>query len=229
VSKWSGRSASTRIDLRVVDAAAVPERAQRSRRSEEKRRRIGHTFIDVFEEAARHVAGDVGFLVQGTLYPDVIESSSAVGRPSVTIKTHIMSAACARPAVQLIEPLRELFKDEVREVGRSWGSLPRSWGGTRSLDRAWRPHPGPSHRGAPQVLRRVDAIYIAESVPPACTIRSGSVRRALPSSRSASWRRPHLRARGGAERGDESRRMTGTAFGFPPEVLGRSPAASATR
>ncbi|HEU5466475.1 MAG TPA: glutamine-hydrolyzing GMP synthase, partial [Gemmatimonadales bacterium] len=77
------------IDLRVVDASArfLKELAG-IEDPEEKRRRIGHTFIDVFEDAAKHVSGDVGFLVQGTLYPDVIESSSPKGGPSVTIKTH---------------------------------------------------------------------------------------------------------------------------------------------
>src|SRR5207245_3852974 len=88
-----------------------------------KRRRIGHAFIDVFEDAARHVeGGDVGLLVQGTLYPDVIESTSAKGGPSVTIKTH-HNVGGLRPNLpwQLVEPLRELFKDEVREVGRELG------------------------------------------------------------------------------------------------------------
>ena len=88
--RWSGPFAKhLGIDLRVVDAtdrfladlAGIED-------PEEKRRRIGHTFIDVFEDAARHVEGDVGFLVQGTLYPDVIESTSPRGGPSVTIKTH---------------------------------------------------------------------------------------------------------------------------------------------
>jgi len=102
------------IDLRVVDArdrflkdlAGIED-------PEEKRRRIGHVFIDVFEEAARHVVGDVAFLVQGTLYPDVIESASPRGGPSVTIKTH-HNVGGLRPDLPwaLIEPLRELFKDE---------------------------------------------------------------------------------------------------------------------
>jgi GMP synthase (glutamine-hydrolysing) len=108
------------VDLRVVDAsdrflgelAGIED-------PEEKRRRIGHMFIDVFEDAARHVDGEVGFLVQGTLYPDVIESSSPRGGPSVTIKTH-HNVGGLRPDLpwQLVEPLRELFKDEVRQVGR---------------------------------------------------------------------------------------------------------------
>ncbi|PYO83194.1 MAG: GMP synthase (glutamine-hydrolyzing), partial [Gemmatimonadetes bacterium] len=153
------------IDLRVVDAgerflaalAGVED-------PEEKRRRIGHAFIDVFEDAARHVGGDVGFLVQGTLYPDVIESSSPRGGPSVTIKTH-HNVGGLRPNLpwKLIEPLRELFKDEVRQVGRELG-LPEEIVGRHPF-----PGPGLAIRVLGPVtperldlLRRVDAIYIDE-------------------------------------------------------------------
>src|SRR5205807_10389953 len=85
----------------------------------EKRARIGHTFIDAFQDAAQHVSGDVGFLVQGTLYPYVIESASPQGAPSVAIKTH-HNVGGLRPNLpwKLIEPLRELFKDAGRQVGR---------------------------------------------------------------------------------------------------------------
>jgi GMP synthase (glutamine-hydrolysing) len=84
---------------------------------EKKRRIIGHLFIEIFEEEARRL-GDVGFLVQGTLYPDVIESVSVKG-PSATIKTHHnVGGLPERMHLSLVEPLRELFKDEVREVGR---------------------------------------------------------------------------------------------------------------
>ena len=77
------------MDLRVVDAThRFLKELKDVEDPEEKRRRIGHTFIDVFEDAAHHVTGNVGFLVQGTLYPDVIESTSAKGGPSATIKTH---------------------------------------------------------------------------------------------------------------------------------------------
>src|SRR5206468_6238756 len=77
------------IDLRVVDAThAFLKELKDVEDPEEKRRRIGHTFIDVVEDAAWHVEGTVGFLVQGTLYPDVIESTSPSGGPSATIKTH---------------------------------------------------------------------------------------------------------------------------------------------
>jgi GMP synthase (glutamine-hydrolysing) len=84
---------------------------------ERKRRIIGHLFIEVFEAEAQRI-GDVDFLVQGTLYPDVIESVSVRG-PSATIKTHHnVGGLPERMRLALVEPLRELFKDEVREVGR---------------------------------------------------------------------------------------------------------------
>ena len=154
------------MDLRVVDAEArFLETLADVTDPEEKRRRIGHAFIDVFEEAARHVgAGDVEFLVQGTLYPDVIESTSPRGGPSVTIKTH-HNVGGLRPNLpwQLIEPLRELFKDEVRQVGRELG-LPEEIVGRHPF-----PGPGlairvlgPVTRERLDLLRRVDAIYMEE-------------------------------------------------------------------
>jgi GMP synthase (glutamine-hydrolysing) len=140
-------------DLRVVDAgprflaalAGVDD-------PEEKRRRIGHTFIDVFEEAARQVGPDVGYLVQGTLYPDVIESASPRGGPSATIKTH-HNVGGLRPDLPfaLIEPLRELFKDEVRQVGRELG-LP---------EEVVRRHPFPGPGLAVRILGPVDAERVA--------------------------------------------------------------------
>ena len=153
------------IDLRVVDAT---ERFLKELAGiedpEEKRRRIGHMFIDVFEDAARHVEGDVRFLVQGTLYPDVIESTSPRGGPSVTIKTHHnVGGLRADLPWTLIEPLRELFKDEVRQVGRELG-LPEEIVGRHPF-----PGPGLAIRVLGPVtaerldlLRRVDAIYIDE-------------------------------------------------------------------
>jgi GMP synthase (glutamine-hydrolysing) len=153
------------IDLRVVDASerflgALSGMAD----PEEKRRRIGHTFIDVFEHAASDVGGDVGFLVQGTLYPDVIESTSPKGGPSVTIKTHHnVGGLPERLPFRLIEPLRELFKDEVRQVGRELG-LPEEMVGRHPF-----PGPGLAIRilGAVDgpsldVLRKADAIYLEE-------------------------------------------------------------------
>ena len=153
------------IDLHVVDAGVrFLKELQGVDDPEEKRRRIGHTFIDVFEDGARHVTGEVKFLVQGTLYPDVIESSSPFGGPSVTIKTH-HNVGGLRPDLPwtLIEPLRELFKDEVRQVGRELG-LPEEIVGRHPF-----PGPGlairvigPVTEERLDVLRRVDAIYIAE-------------------------------------------------------------------
>ncbi|HET7295648.1 MAG TPA: glutamine-hydrolyzing GMP synthase [Gemmatimonadales bacterium] len=153
------------IDLRVVDAAGRFLAALDGVEDpEEKRRRIGHTFIDIFEDAARHVNGDVGFLVQGTLYPDVIESASPRGGPSVTIKTH-HNVGGLRPDLPwtLIEPLRELFKDEVRQVGRELG-LPEEIVGRHPF-----PGPGlairvlgPVTEARLDLLRRVDAVYIEE-------------------------------------------------------------------
>jgi GMP synthase (glutamine-hydrolysing) len=90
---------------------------------EEKRRRIGHTFIEVFEEEASQL-GSIDFLAQGTLYPDVIESVSFVG-PSATIKTHHnVGGLPTQMKFKLIEPLRELFKDEVRVLGGQLGLPP---------------------------------------------------------------------------------------------------------
>ena len=153
------------MDLRVIGATSLFLSALSGVEDpEEKRRRVGHTFIDVFEDAARHVAGDVGFLVQGTLYPDVIESSSPHGGPSVTIKTH-HNVGGLRPNLPwtLIEPLRELFKDEVRQVGRELG-LPEEIVGRHPF-----PGPGlairvlgPVTQERLDLLRRVDAIYIEE-------------------------------------------------------------------
>ncbi len=87
---------------------------------EDKRRRIGHKFIEVFENEARKL-GEIEFLAQGTLYPDVIESVSVLG-PSATIKSHHnVGGLPMKMAFKLIEPLRELFKDEVRVLGRELG------------------------------------------------------------------------------------------------------------
>lgn len=152
-------------DLRVIDARARFLQALAGIEDpEEKRRAIGHMFIDVFEEAAHAVGGEVGYLVQGTLYPDVIESVSPRGGPSVTIKTH-HNVGGLRPDLpfDLIEPLRELFKDEVRNVGRELGL---------SEDIVGRhPFPGPGLAirilgpvtlPALETLRAADAIYIEE-------------------------------------------------------------------
>ena len=131
---------------------------------EKKRKIIGHTFIDVFEDASSDAGAHAEFLVQGTLYPDVIESVSAKGGKSATIKTH-HNVGGLKPDMQfkLIEPLRELFKDEVRNVGRELG-LPEEMVGRHPF-----PGPGLAIRvlgevtpHALDVLRRSDAIYLEE-------------------------------------------------------------------
>jgi GMP synthase (glutamine-hydrolysing) len=153
------------IDLRVIDASdRFLTRLDGIIDPEEKRRIIGHEFIEAFAGEAKAVGGDVGFLVQGTLYPDVIESTSPGGGPSVTIKTHHNVGGLPETLpFELIEPLRELFKDEVRQVGRELG-LPEEIVGRHPF-----PGPGlairilgPVTRPALDVLRQVDAIYIEE-------------------------------------------------------------------
>ena len=214
------------IDLRVVDAGArFLKGLQGVDDPEEKRRRIGHTFIDVFEDAARHVTGDVKFLVQGTLYPDVIESSSPFGGPSVTIKTH-HNVGGLRPDLpwKLIEPLRELFKDEVRRVGRELG-LPEEIVGRHPF-----PGPGlairvlgPVTEERLDVLRRVDAIYIAE-------IRAAGLYDQIWQAFAVLLPIKSVGVMGDgrtyehvvALRAVTSRDgMTADWFGFPPEVLGK--------
>jgi GMP synthase (glutamine-hydrolysing) len=130
---------------------------------EVKRKTIGRLFIDVFDEEARQVGG-ADFLAQGTLYPDVIESVSALGGPSVTIKSHHnVGGLPERMNMKLVEPLRELFKDEVRVLGRELG-LPDAFVGRH-------PFPGPGlairvpgaiSRDKLDVLRKADAIYLDE-------------------------------------------------------------------
>jgi GMP synthase (glutamine-hydrolysing) len=130
---------------------------------ETKRKTIGGLFIDVFEEEATRLGG-ADFLAQGTLYPDVIESVSVTGGPSVTIKSHHnVGGLPARMRMQLVEPLRELFKDEVRVLGRELG-LPDTLVGRH-------PFPGPGlairipgaiTRTGLDILRHVDAIFLEE-------------------------------------------------------------------
>src|SRR5205807_2215088 len=109
------------LDVRHVDAAArFLENLREVEDPERKRRTIGVTFIEVFEEEARQIP-DAAFLAQGTLYPDVIESVSVRG-PSATIKSHHnVGGLPERMRLELLEPLRELFKDEVRDLGRVLG------------------------------------------------------------------------------------------------------------
>jgi GMP synthase (glutamine-hydrolysing) len=130
---------------------------------EAKRKFIGKTFIDVFEAEAKKIGG-AEFLAQGTLYPDVIESVSFTGGPSVTIKSHHnVGGLPERMNMKLVEPLRELFKDEVRVLGRELG-LPDVFVGRH-------PFPGPGlairipgqvTRERCDILRKADAIYLDE-------------------------------------------------------------------
>ena len=130
---------------------------------EAKRKFIGRTFIEVFENEAKKIGG-AAFLAQGTLYPDVIESVSFTGGPSVTIKSHHnVGGLPARMNMQLVEPLRELFKDEVRVLGRELG-LPDAFVGRHPF-----PGPGLAIRIPGEVtkercdtLRKADAIYLEE-------------------------------------------------------------------
>jgi GMP synthase (glutamine-hydrolysing) len=130
---------------------------------EVKRKTIGRLFIEVFEAEAKKIGG-ADFLAQGTLYPDVIESVSFSGGPSVTIKSHHnVGGLPERMNMKLVEPLRELFKDEVRELGRELG-LPDAFVGRH-------PFPGPGlairvpgeiTREKLDILRKADAIYLEE-------------------------------------------------------------------
>jgi GMP synthase (glutamine-hydrolysing) len=155
------------IDLRVVDAAdqfltdldGVTD-------PQEKRRRIGHRFIEVFKDAAAHVDGEVRFLAQGTLYPDVIESGHGHAGQSANIKLHHNVGGLPEDlGFALIEPLRDLFKDEVRKLGEVLG-LPGHI--------VWRhPFPGPGlavrvlgdiTRDKLDLLRDCDEILLEEII-----------------------------------------------------------------
>ena len=152
------------IPLVHVDASETFLRALAGKTDpEDKRKIIGKLFIDVFEEEARKI-GKVEFLAQGTLYPDVIESVSFTGGPSVTIKSHHnVGGLPERMNLKLVEPLRELFKDEVRALGRELG-LPEVFVGRH-------PFPGPGlaircpgeiTRDKLGILRFADEIYLEE-------------------------------------------------------------------
>ena len=140
--------------ISALEGEADPER---------KRKTIGRLFIEVFEEEAGKIGG-ADFLAQGTLYPDVIESVSFTGATSATIKSHHnVGGLPERMNMQLVEPLRELFKDEVRALGRELG-LPESFIGRH-------PFPGPGlaircpggiTRQKLEILREADAIYLDE-------------------------------------------------------------------
>jgi len=145
---------ASKVFLRELDGQSDPET---------KRKIIGRLFIETFEEEAAKLGG-AQFLAQGTLYPDVIESVSFTGGPSVTIKSHHnVGGLPERMNMQLVEPLRELFKDEVRVLGRELG-LPESFIGRHPF-----PGPGLAIRCpggiTPEkldILRQADAIYLDE-------------------------------------------------------------------
>jgi GMP synthase (glutamine-hydrolysing) len=192
---------------------------------EQKRKIIGRLFIEVFEEEAKRI-GHLDFLAQGTLYPDVIESISATGGPSVTIKSHHnVGGLPEQMKMELLEPLRELFKDEVRALGKELG-LPE--------EIVWRhPFPGPGlgvrcigevTKGRLDTLREADAIFIEE-------IQRANLYRAI-------WQALVclLPVRSVGVQGDERTyeevcslravtsedAMTADWFRFPPEVLQRT-------
>jgi GMP synthase (glutamine-hydrolysing) len=152
------------IPLVYVDASALfLQRLANIRDPERKRKIIGETFIEVFEKEAEH-AGGADFLAQGTLYPDVIESISFAGGPSHTIKSHHnVGGLPAHMKMALVEPVRELFKDEVRKLGVELG-MPEDMVGRH-------PFPGPGlavrlpgdiTEEKLNILRKADTIYIDE-------------------------------------------------------------------
>ena len=153
-----------KTDLHVVDGEArFLKTLAGITEPQEKRRRIGHAFIECFKEEAKKIQG-ARFLAQGTLYPDVIESGAAADGPAATIKLHHnVGGLPAELGFELVEPLRDLFKDEVRKLGLELG-LPE--------DLVWRhPFPGPGlavrclgevTRQRLDVLREADAIMIEE-------------------------------------------------------------------
>jgi GMP synthase (glutamine-hydrolysing) len=152
------------IPLTYVDASKLfLERLCGVQDPERKRKIIGETFIEVFEHEAK-VAGGADFLAQGTLYPDVIESVSVVGGPSATIKSHHnVGGLPERMNMKLVEPVRELFKDEVRRLGVELG-MPEDMVGRHPF-----PGPGLAIRIPGDItaekltlLRKADFIYIQE-------------------------------------------------------------------
>lgn len=153
-----------KLSLHAIDVSKLfLERLKGVEDPEKKRKIIGNTFIDVFEEQAEKI-GKIEFLAQGTLYPDVIESVSFKGGPSVSIKSHHnVGGLKERMKLKLVEPLRELFKDEVRELGRNLG-VPEEFIGRH-------PFPGPGlavrilgevTKERCDILREADAVFIKE-------------------------------------------------------------------
>jgi GMP synthase (glutamine-hydrolysing) len=149
-----------KLDLRVVDAEKRFLKALEGASDPEKKRKIiGKTFIRVFEESAKKIK-NAKFLAQGTLYPDVIESQTFFGGPSKTIKSHHnVGGLPKKMGLKLVEPLRDLFKDEVRKVGRELG-LPKE-----ATDRQPFPGPGLAVRVMGEVTKqRLDILREADWV-----------------------------------------------------------------
>ncbi len=154
-----------KVDLRVVDASKLFLRRLKGVTDPEKKRKIiGVTFVEVFEKALKDIGRKADFLAQGTLYPDVIESVAIGNNPAALIKSHHnVGGLPARMKLKLLEPLRELFKDEVRAVGSALG-LPK--------EVVWRqPFPGPGlgvrvlgdiSPDKLEILRNADAILQEE-------------------------------------------------------------------
>ncbi|MGE9297433.1 MAG: glutamine-hydrolyzing GMP synthase, partial [Puniceicoccales bacterium] len=153
-----------KVDLRVIKAGKTFLKALKGVTDPEKKRKIiGKKFIDVFEDTIKGI-GEVDFLAQGTLYPDVIESVAIDGNPAALIKSHHnVGGLPKRMRLKLLEPLRELFKDEVRKLGEELG-LPK--------EMIWRhPFPGPGlgvrvmgeiKKKYLDILRQADAILLEE-------------------------------------------------------------------
>ena len=181
---------------------------------EAKRKTIGRLFIDAFEAEARRIAtdgkGPVEFLAQGTLYPDVIESVSFTGGPSVTIKSHHnVGGLPERMHMKLVEPLRELFKDEVRALGRELG-LPRALRRPPSVPRPRPRHPLPGGGDAREARHPAQGRrHLSRRDPQGRPLRqdlAGLRRAAAGAHRRRDGRRAHLRQRRRAARGDLGRR-----------------------
>ena len=223
------------IPLVHVDAQrALPRRRSPARPTPRPSARpSARLFIDVFDEEAKKLGG-AEFLAQGTLYPDVIESVSFTGGPSVTIKSHHnVGGLPERMNLKLVEPLRELFKDEVRALGRELG-LPEHFIGRH-------PFPGPGlairipgevTQEKLDILRKADAVYPRRD-PQGRPLRqdlAGLRRAAAGAHRRRDGRRAHLRPRLRAARGDLDRRHDGRLLPVPARGAGpRARPASSTR
>ena len=178
---------ASELFLKALDGVTDPET---------KRKTIGALFIDVFEEEAKKIGG-AEFLAQGTLYPDVIESVSFTGGPAVTIKSHHnVGGLPARMNMKLVEPLRELFKDEVRELGRELGLPPDL------VNRHPFPGPGLAIRIPGDITRekldllRTGRRHLSRRDPQGRPLRrdlAGLRRAAAGAHRGRDGRRPHLR------------------------------------